>query len=550
MATFVYDATEKEEHEGDLLDAIQQIFESFGVPVLPAGSDEKKIVAAVESKRPFLLNLQVRLMEKALRAGSMISLDSFFSTYSNLGAKTPEGTPLTADYIANKYGALLVQDKIPHDDFLIGLIFALGQERAKRRQPNQTHSAWGDELLDPIQFTLLNYSFAYSHGESALPSTKRLTENYVRLVTLDVELPKPSKDPKIPPGTPQASIELILNTVGKILGYPLGIVAPSTETVCASIWIFSHQLALSIEPSAIWHRQEDNPGVPYQSTAAATLVWTFVPHAEDTMNRRILELFGCGTFPEPGPVPGKAVVFKTYGLDGHGSFLPKKSPSHESKTDNHGKATAVFETVKETAPPDKRDEVKYVDGTVEAKALALYPKYDKLEIVIRELRKRVLQHDPGHVSDQLVVKYYEFLGWKGTILVKTKSPKNKITATTKGTITIKGDNQIEGDLVTEGYWETCPFIASHNNFRGYLKVDTTNGEPPYPYSAEILSSGVQNLNCPDTPQGVHIPNIAIMIAPPGNFKTSADGKVIEGVHQVQDEDGTVDLKWKLTKQQP
>jgi hypothetical protein len=251
--------------------------------------------------------------------------------------------------------------------------------------------AWGDGLLDPLQFTLLSFTiFAKPAGATrtrslpaALRPPKIRLQGFEAIAGLLGELAEDELTSKL-----QDVVEV-----------PLDKGDAAKVSVCGSLILYGHKVAISNTPDLLWHA----PQTPNVTTVEMTL--TFEDDYHDNWARAVLgsgvtDLTGC-TFPRKGPIEGKAVQWSvSSALEAHGAY-----DLTGAVTDDLGKSLAKWKTVRDDYPVACRVFEKQRDavGATEAVVSGLLPGWSTVETIVTFLNPKTGTQG----NDPLTVMYYE-----------------------------------------------------------------------------------------------------------------------------------------------
>jgi len=410
VATIIYDALAAGEN---LNPYINGVMTAFGVP--PLGEADVTLAGTRYNQGlPLMFIPQVAELADAFNDGGFVSLDSFITAANNQGAKQ-RGTnnPLTREYLTQKFADYAGKAQYEPHQVLPAFVLALGKERAARFPPKNTDSLWGDGLLDPLQLTLLLYSFSYS-GDGIVSFQAPLTSGVVHQGMNASFVNGPSraplivsvagKDPKDPIGDfikdqIQGQVE------GAVQGFvevPLDKAEAAQVSVCASLLLYGHKMKVTTTPNLIYHNDGSKPWSTRVDVALSFQddYWdNYLP-----IDRWMLENLGNCKLPRRGPAEGKPLKWSVSdGLSDHGNFSITAS-----QTNDDGKATANWQTVRETTPEDQRTFNNQRDavGAVIVRAGSLVPGWSGLEYIVGLLK------DTGNTGDSpLTVIYYISQGW-------------------------------------------------------------------------------------------------------------------------------------------
>jgi hypothetical protein len=186
--------------------------------------------------------------------GILIDRESFFSSL-----RGKDGKPLTSRDFERSAGARLMEGYLEPGGHLFALVLALGNERVKR-QGLRSQSAWGDERLDMLQFTLLSYGIAINNSNAHPFSSSLLSSPLWSRVSAVVEmgawLAKKIFE--------KLSDEDTRRDIGKYKGVPLTEPEVAKHAPCAALILSAYAITLQLQPDDIWHRQPDQPKTPHR----------------------------------------------------------------------------------------------------------------------------------------------------------------------------------------------------------------------------------------------------------------------------------------------
>jgi hypothetical protein len=139
------------------------------------------------------------------------------------------------------------------------------------------------------------------------------------------------------------------------------------------------QFTLEIDPSAVYHRQDDvsNPP-PYQTTIKGSL---FLASDPSPRVQALLTLAGCKVPPNKGPLKDKTIAWELDAVAQQHGHLSSSDP----KTKEDGTARAVYETISETTPKAGRipAALQTVQGEIQASVLDLVDGHENLAAILR-----------------------------------------------------------------------------------------------------------------------------------------------------------------------
>ncbi len=353
IARQVYDRVQAGQ---DLQPLLGGIFEGLGIPVVGAATDGKQGVALMKAGKPAIFDVQLELIGQGYANSTAIDLDSFLADLTDHGvrAASPSG-PLTSAYLKTALTGLVGRASYSPTETLPALIIALGQERATRLGLKAADPVWGDGWLDPLQYALLAYGVGFRGLRSvAEVSPVNPVAQAGRMVPVKYGLGQ---------GAP-GFFDNLLNDLN-----PLNL----PDYLICSLYYTSHSQIVMIGPQSVYHKQTDvTSPPPYQ----ATITGSVVIRAPTPTQRDLLILAGCAVPPNAGPLPGKTVAWTLDGVaQQHGRFTQT-----DSQTKGDGTATAIYETIAETAPQAARipAALQKVQGEIRAEVVDLVDGHPKL----------------------------------------------------------------------------------------------------------------------------------------------------------------------------
>lgn len=408
VAKMIYDALAARQN---LNSYIIGVMAAFDVP--PLGEYDIDLVKERYSQGlPLTFLPQVPEMADAFHNDVYVSLDSFITAANNRGA-TQQGTnePLTREYLTQKFMDYTGKSQYGPGQVLPAFVLALARERAAHFPLSDPDPLWGDGLLDPLQFTLLLYSFSYS-GADRISSEVQTTVSLIPQVQ-EVSFKKGMDRVAMAGGEDPIADYIkgkikdeITGEVGRIVEIPLDKKDAARVSVCASLLLFGHKMEVTNTPKLIYHKDGDEK--PSFTTVEVSL--TFQDDYWNnyfTIDRWMIETLTNCKLPRRGPVADKPLEWSVSdGLIGHGDFdMPR------SQTDHYGDALASWKTVPETTPKSQRTFYNQRDavGAIIVRAGGLVPDWSTLELIVNYLR------DTGGVGNApLTVIYYVSPGYKVT----------------------------------------------------------------------------------------------------------------------------------------
>jgi hypothetical protein len=411
VATMIYDAVEAGE---DVSPHIEAVLEAFGIPVL-ADDDFTGAKAQLEAGVPFLTASAVTHMAEAYARTVLTDVEGFGAglVEQGVGLGYPYnfgGDPLDGDFLGTILYSYTIAGEFEPDVplqkgyVLPALVRALGQERAGRASDDVPEPMWGDERLDPLQFTLLSFTIF------AKPAAPAMGTRSLQIASSPL-LPRPARTIKVRNEAADFLKGLIkdklkdevegaaTSVVQGALEVPLDKKDAAQVSVCGSLILYGHKVAMTNTPKLVWHA----PKTPNFTKVEMTLTFEDDYHdkwAPAVLGGLVSDLTGC-TFPRKGPIEGKPVEWSiSSGLEGHGSY-----DLTQSMTDEDGKATASWRTVKDDYPPacqvfeNQRDAV----GATEAVVSGLLPGWSTVETIVTFLNPNT----GGQGDAALTVLYYD-----------------------------------------------------------------------------------------------------------------------------------------------
>ncbi len=407
VAKMVYDAVEAGE---DVSPHIEAVLEAFGVPTLET-DDTEGALARIDAGLPFVTTRVVERMAATYAEGRLIDAEGF--TEGLVEQEVELAFPYNFDGSEVEYsllGGLLYSftaggendPEVPLESGFVlpSLVRELGQERARRLELDGTDPAWGDGRLDPLQFTLLSFTIfakeasgaqalSLSGKSSGLPKIQLLQSNpgadFIKDKIKDQIKDKVEGD--------------LTSALQGALEVPLDKKDAAKVSVCGSLILYGHKVAMTNTPDLLWHA----PKTPNFTKIEMTL--TFEDDYYDNWARAVLgsavtDLTGCA-FPRKGPIEGKPVKWSvSSALEDHGSF-----DITQTTTDGFGQAVASWRTVRDDYPEacqvfeNQRDAV----GATEAVVSGLLSGWSTVETIVTFLNPNT--GTQGH--DPLTVMYYE-----------------------------------------------------------------------------------------------------------------------------------------------
>lgn len=403
VAKMIYDAVEDGE---DVAPHIEAVLEAFGVPTLDP-DDEEGAVARIDAGLPFVTSRVVEEMAAAYAGGRLVNAEGFAEGLAEQGIELAfpfnQGAELDYSLLGTMLYSFTVGGELEPDlpletgTVLPSLVRELGQERARRVPPGLVDPIWGDNRLDPLQFTLLSFTiFAKNTAKTrALSLDGRPFPDFELLQNAGADFIKDQIKNKL-----KDKVEGDLTSaVQGIVEVPLDKKDAAKVSVCGSLILYGHKVSMTNSPNLLWHA----PKTP--NFTEVEMLLTFEDDYHDNWARAwlgsvVTDLTGCA-FPRKGPIEGKAIEWGvSSGLIGHGSYdiMP-------SVTNDEGKAVATWRTVRDDHPPacqvfeNQRDAV----GATEAVVKGLLPGWSTVETVVTFLNPNT--GTQGNAP--LTVLYYE-----------------------------------------------------------------------------------------------------------------------------------------------
>lgn len=403
VAKAIYDALDNQE---DLTPYMSSVMAAFDVPTL---GDADIAVADSRLSRglPLFTSTEAKRLAEAFKQNHLVSVNSFESSLGEQGIKLKY-----YGYVETMSPGMLSMIMMPYsfesdslvwknDQVLPAFVLALGRERAKRSNNPVYDPAWSDGYLDPLQFTLLQYSIMTSGtASSAATSKKALTTR--KIVASAVEDVMSFAGKRIR--------GKVTSEIGKSLEVPMGAKDGAQVSLCASLLLYGHQLTVNTTPPLIYYI---GAGTPNLTTVTAQLIFKDDYYKEDyvggdaSLDRRLLETLGNCTFPRKGPVPGKEIEWSVSdSLDQHGEYDVRGE-----QTNADGESTATWRAKDNNigqgcTPTNMR---RGVFGVATAKVKGLVPGWSTVESIVGyirgtdtgktgESRLEVLYYDPSDLS--------------------------------------------------------------------------------------------------------------------------------------------------------
>jgi peptidoglycan hydrolase-like protein with peptidoglycan-binding domain len=391
VAKILYDMVEAGQ---DLQPALSELFDVIGVRTLRAEEDAEEIKADVQALKPVVLDVQLGAINQEFRSGTTFRLASVLDGFGEEGvtAQSPyssNGTPIDYSSFTLTIGTVLKQDQVPLGEVLPALVLALGRERARRSAYGITDQVWGDEVLDPLQFTLLLYMFSFVTTEQSNP-------------------PLGSSPPSIsPPSKPGRRVSGKLYVPGAI-GGDLAALADVPDIAldwakdkikskiaeeakklvkawtCAQL-LLNYRMTLTASQLMLHRRWLDRPDPPpWESTYKFS-----ASYIGPTQGELVLQWLGCGKDKRPpnGKVIEKPVEWSIVDSPEWKDSISRQGSleANGEATDQNGEATATFTAFDETTPEPERtiDSQHVAHGIIVARVAPLMEKYHWIELVYR-----------------------------------------------------------------------------------------------------------------------------------------------------------------------
>ena len=135
---------------------VEEIYQALGIPVLNPETEMELIEEAIENQTPFTLESHLELIADALASGVHITLESFVAEMNRDGFYALDsGGEVTLEYLSQNLAYLLEQSQYAPEENQIALVLALGRTRSGLLYGENPDPVWGDDLLDPLQSSLL-----------------------------------------------------------------------------------------------------------------------------------------------------------------------------------------------------------------------------------------------------------------------------------------------------------------------------------------------------------------------------------------------------------
>ena len=291
----------------------------------------------------------------------MVSRASFLEGFRDKGATLQGGGALTEGSLSAALEPLVGREVYTADEVLAAFVMALGVERAGRSGVAIADPVWGDEWLDPLQLTLLDYAFHFSRGTA---STARAFAHRGIGPVLQTMPAGPPVKPALDWGRGK-----VTGWIADKLEMPLETDAAAKASLCVSVVLYGFRSQVTASPAEI-NRSPASPSV-----SAVSVQLTF----EDDypyLVRSVMKDFGC-TLPEKGSAAGAGRPLRwtvTGELPMHGALdvIP-------AQTDGAGRATTTFRAASEAVPEPLRFIRKVATGTIDVRASGLVAGWKGLE---------------------------------------------------------------------------------------------------------------------------------------------------------------------------
>jgi len=374
---------------------VSLFFSVFGIATLESTNDTAYL-AAVAAQQPFMFDFQVQAIARKLLQGWYVSWDSFIAQMADFGAVDHSGQPLSRSYLTAQLAPLLAKDPYEYRELLPALVLALGQERASRFPGGNADPVLGDDLMDPLQFSLMAYS-------GAVGSLKPGPGLAPKRSPAPIHRPLGNPIPTLLGWTPGLvrffGIGALLGWLGNQIGFPLGGMPSYQAVVCTSIILYSYDVQVTPDPQEVWQKS-DPPNNPYQSQITAAVNWNFRQNTDSLPSQIALWIAGCD-FPQNGAQNNVPIEWEiTDELPQHGSLTQS-----DTVTWNGGQAKATYTAIDEPVPPvfQAMTSPKAAIGYVKLRVLNVLPKWPALETILRPLNPNAAAGDAS-----MTVFYYKW----------------------------------------------------------------------------------------------------------------------------------------------
>ena len=267
----------------DLQPLLGGIFEALGIPVLSESKDGKNGVAMIKAGKPAIFDAQLDMIGQGYANGMAVNLDSFLADLTAHGAKDASTSgPVTSTTLKAAMMGLVAKTSYTSQETLPGLVIALGKERARRLSLATPDPLWGDGWLDPLQYALLAYGFAFSGIHAAAGAMATHPVIHSGIITW-----AKSEVGQAAPGF----FDNLLNGLN-----PLNI---PDYIICGLFYINNSQLVFT-GPASVYHKQTDvTSPPPFQAEIKGTLFLS----APSPRQSDLLNLAGCQNSFEHWAVP-------------------------------------------------------------------------------------------------------------------------------------------------------------------------------------------------------------------------------------------------------
>jgi hypothetical protein len=343
----------------DLTGYIEEVYNALGIPVLDPETEFGLIETAIENQDPFALKPQMALIANALASGMHINLESFITEMNRNGFYALDtGGEVTLDFLSQNLSYLIDQNQYTPEENPIALVLALGNIRTGVLSEENLDPVWGDDLLDPLQSSLLWHLL----DQVAANSQATALQPYQHSSHLSAMANPQRRGP-----------------LGDLLGSLEGAGA-YLNNWCNNYRIFGHQSTLTLSEYQVYRITED-PKKPFLSQATFKVEYKYEPStAADKINVQI----GCPDLPPVGPRPEIEVDWellpngdKKPDLFDLGVLNPGEATNHQ------GVSEANYLANPEVVPTDLQQDMNthYSDGKIRATA-KLYPDNEIIMTII------------------------------------------------------------------------------------------------------------------------------------------------------------------------
>ena len=361
-------------------------------PTVSEAQADEFLQELLDSGEPFFFDFHAEAIAAGFAQGMLLTQDSLFASMDGDGGpsfSTGLGVQLTAAAVATRLSELLDhKDIYSGTELMPALLLALSRVRAGRWETGgdgTVTDVWGDDYLDPLQFTLLSSALqlAAAYGSAAQPSQR---------ATVVAAAPESRR-----------VRDLVTGFIGDVLGVPLTLTQAQSSTIAGSVLLYGHEFMMQVEPNAIWKCRAG--GQPCASEASVTVIFNFVPAGP--MRARILRFANGGDLPPPGPAPGKPVSWSMRtttpaGRDGSGLHQNGSFVNPDSHTNGNGVATVTYQAKPDPiANPGPDQPFDMTGGAIEARVGDLMAgAWRTVEAVV------VTVHSMGDLDGHLTVSWY------------------------------------------------------------------------------------------------------------------------------------------------